>query len=67
MLAFLLHQRDQNALCLKRERDMLERWGREHTAALSEDIRFRKRVEQQLAQAQRLSQVGSWELGAGPA
>ncbi len=59
-LASLLHQRSEAERKLRAERDSLERRVHSRTGALVEDIEARKRVEQQLADAQQLAQIGSW-------
>lgn len=59
-LGSLVHQRRKADLALRAERDSLERRVDERTEALRADIEARKRVERQLADAQRLARVGSW-------
>lgn len=73
-LARLMRQQRQAQRMLKTERDNLERRVRSRTDALTEDIEQRKRIERQLAtrekqlaEAQQLAQIGSWnwEPGSG--
>lgn len=67
VLANLLCQRAAAEKKIKAERDKLEQTVQERTVELLNDIDERKRIEQelltreqQLAQAQRLAQIGSW-------
>jgi diguanylate cyclase (GGDEF)-like protein/PAS domain S-box-containing protein len=67
VLASLLCQRAAAEKKIKAERDKLEQTVQERTAELLNDIDERKRIEkellareQQLAQAQKLAQIGSW-------
>ena len=60
VLAGLVHQRRTSENRLLVERDMLEHRVRERTEALLTDIEHRKQIEKQLADAQRLAQIGSW-------
>jgi diguanylate cyclase (GGDEF)-like protein/PAS domain S-box-containing protein len=60
-LAGLVHQRRAAESMLLAERASLERRLQDRTESLLIDIEHRKQVEQQLADAQRLAQIGSWQ------
>jgi diguanylate cyclase (GGDEF)-like protein/PAS domain S-box-containing protein len=62
VLAGLIRQREKAEARLQRERDELERHVQQKTEHLLDDLEERKRIELQLAEAQELAQVGSWEL-----
>ena len=62
VLASVIAQRRTVERKLREERDLFETHVREKTRALLDDIDERQRVEQQLAEAQQLAQIGSWSL-----
>lgn len=59
-LSSLLNQRAVAERKLIDERDQLEQRVQVRTAALRAELNERRRVEQQLAEAQRVAQIGSW-------
>jgi len=59
-LSSLLHQRAMAERELTDERDQLEQRVQTRTAALRAELNERRRVERQLAEAQRVAQIGSW-------
>jgi diguanylate cyclase (GGDEF)-like protein/PAS domain S-box-containing protein len=61
VLAGLVHQRREAEDKLLAERVLLEQRLHERTQSLLEDIEHRKQIERQLADAQQLAQIGSWE------
>ena len=60
VLANLVHQHNNAERQLTEERDSLELHVQRRTEALLANIEERKRIEEQLEEAQQLAQIGSW-------